>query len=98
MRYDFYLHDMQDGKDETFDFNSAYKVKGWPGIAWRVYGWETKPDEDTEWTGIEARTGKLLAHMVGDDKQFAFDPGDLTPIAEEYCPDCGQIGCGHGRA
>jgi hypothetical protein len=34
--------------------------------------------------------------MVGDDVRFAFDPSDLEPIArEDYCGECGQIGCPH---
>ena len=42
--------------EETFGAD-AYTVEGYAGIAWRVWGWETEPDEDTEWTGIEERTG-----------------------------------------
>lgn len=77
---------------------SAYQVKGWSGIAWRVLGWETEPDQDTEWTGMENRTGKVCARMVGDDKMFSFDPEEVSELKEEeYCPECGQIGCGHGR-
>ena len=74
---------------------SAYKVYGYPGIAWTVRGWETEPDEDTHWTGIENRTGKLICVMVGDDRQFRIDPEDVTPLkGSEYCRECGQIGCG----
>jgi hypothetical protein len=77
------------------DFDKAYKADGWSnGIAWRVFAWETKPDEDTEWSGIRVNTGNVLAHMVGDDRDFVFDPLDLTPIADEdYCSECGQVGC-----
>lgn len=82
--------------DATFSAD-AYRVEGYAGIAWHVLGWETEPDEDTEWSGIENRTGKILCRMVGDDRDFSFDPEDLTPItAEEYCGSCGQIGCSHG--
>lgn len=79
----------------AFDFEPAYTASGWSaGIAWRVDGWETCPDEDTEWTGIESPTGLLEAHMIGDDRTFTFDPDDLTPIAEDqYCSCCGQVGC-----
>jgi hypothetical protein len=35
--------------NETFNAN-AYKVKGYPGVAWSVLGWETRSNEDTEWT------------------------------------------------
>lgn len=76
-------------------FNApAYKVKGYPGVAFYVHGWEIVPDEDTEWTGQEARTGNALATMVGDNRPFRFDPDDLEPLTEEdFCLGCGQIGC-----
>lgn len=74
----------------------AYTVAGWRGIAFRVLGWETAPDADTEWSGYEVRTGRLLVVMIGDDRRHAVDPEDVTPIARaEYCGECGQIGCGH---
>lgn len=75
---------------------SAYKVCGHGGVAWTVLGWETEPDEDTEWSGIENRTGRVVSRMVGDDRRFAFDPEDLTPLARAaFCGECGQIGCTH---
>jgi len=73
-----------------------YRARQYPGIAFYVLGWETEPDEDTEWSGYETRTGQVLAVMVGDDRRHAFDPDDLTPLArEEFCGECGQIGCPH---
>lgn len=78
-----------------FDFDPAYRADGYSGVAWNVYGYETEPDEDTEWSGIENPTGLLVAHMIGDDRTFTFEPDELTPLAEEdYCSGCGQIGCG----
>ncbi len=72
----------------------AYQVKQHPGIAWHVLGWETEPDEDTEWSGYEQRTGKVTVVMVGDDRKFTFDPEDLVPIEDDdFCGCCGQIGC-----
>jgi len=80
--------------DGRFDA-PAYRVKGYRGIAWYVRGWETQPNEDTEWSGIEERTGKVVVTMVGDDRQFVFDPDEVAPLQrEEYCGECGQIGCG----
>ena len=81
-----------------FDFEPAYTVADYSdGIAWRAYGYESVPDEDTEWSGFEQPTGKILLHMVGDDRRFAYDPTDLTPIADEdYCSCCGQVGCAWG--
>jgi hypothetical protein len=74
----------------------AYTVEGYKGVAWRVYGWEIEPDEDTEWTGLEGRTGKIVCVMVGDDRRFVFDEYDVLPLADlDYCVECGQVGCTH---
>lgn len=81
-------------KDEKTFSSDAYKVKGYGGIAWYVLGWETVPNEDTEWTGMEERTGSVVAVMVGDDRYFTFEPDEVTALNEnEYCHECGQIGC-----
>lgn len=74
---------------------NAYRIAGWArGIAWRILGWETEPDEDTVWSGYENRTGKLVAIMIGDDKYLAVDPEDVSELDDgEYCTVCGQIGC-----
>lgn len=70
----------------------AYTADGFDGIAWHYIEDETKPDADTEWTGIEVPTGNVVMVMVGDDTRFTFDPMDITPIGEDdYCPGCGQI-------
>lgn len=74
----------------------AYAVRGYRGIAWYVIGWEVEPDEDTEWSGIENRTGRVVCVMVGDDRRKAFDPKDVAPLdRRDYCGVCGQIGCAH---
>ena len=81
--------------DKTFNHN-AYSITGWKGIAWTVLGWETEPDKDTEWSGFERRTGKIVAVMIGDDRLFSFDQDEITPLKDtEYCRSCGQIGCKH---
>jgi hypothetical protein len=81
--------------DATFNAD-AYRVRGYSGIAFCVQGWETVPDEDTEWSGFETRTGRVLAVMIGDDRQHCVDVEDLTALPrEEYCGSCGQIGCRH---
>lgn len=75
----------------------AYRVKGAGAVAWWVYGWETQPNEETEWSGFEERTGNVVCCMVGDDRRVALDPDDLIPLDEgDYCGGCGQIGCGCG--
>jgi len=74
----------------------AYAVTGHPGIAWRVWGLETEPDEDTEWSGFENLTGNVVAVMVGDDRPHTFAPDELVPLEREaYCGVCGQVGCTH---
>lgn len=86
-----YENDAERWPDDAF-----YRVKGSNDFAWRVYGWHVEPDEDTEWTGYEVRTGNVVAVIVGDDYRHVIDPEDLEPIErEEFCGVCGQIGCGH---
>ncbi len=86
--------------DETFPAD-AYSVKGYRGVAWRVYGWELERYWD-ESEGIfaddpdERRTDKVVCVMVGDDRRFTFEPSELTPLDDDdYCGVCGQIGCTH---
>ena len=82
--------------DDRFPPATRYRVRGSPGIAYRVLGWEAEPDEDTEWSGYENRTGNVVAIMVGDDRRHIVEPDDLTPLDElAYCAECGQIGCAH---
>ncbi len=39
---------------------------------------------------------KAQCHMVGDDHEFIVDINDCSPLSEdEFCSECGQIGCGH---
>lgn len=57
------------------------RVRGYRGIAWAVVDSSKKP-----WSVV----------MVGDDRVFEFDPEECEPLEEdEFCPSCGQIGCGH---
>lgn len=74
----------------------AYSHPAFAGVALRVLGWETEPDEDTSWSGYEVRTGKLLVRVVGDNHRTPVDPEDLTPLDRaSYCGECGQVGCRH---
>ena len=74
----------------------AVRIAGYEGIACVILGYQTEPDEDTEWSGIENRTDLLVARMVGDDHYFLVDPSDVSALPrEDYCGECGQIGCGH---
>jgi hypothetical protein len=80
-----------------FPRGQAYRVKGCGAVAWCILGWETVPDEDTVWSGYEARTGRVVACMIGDDRLTPLDREDLMAIEEdEFCGSCGQIGCGWG--
>ena len=74
----------------------AYTVDRYVGIAWLVLGWETEPDEDTEWTGYLMRTGNVVCVMIGDDRRHSVEPDDLIALDDlAYCAECGQVGCGH---
>lgn len=84
------------GYERDTDLDGAWREVRGPAVAWRILGWETEPDEDSEWSGIEVRTGRVVAVMVGDDSKHSFDPDDLVAIDREaYCGGCGQLGCGH---
>ena len=76
------------------DYDARYTVKGYDGIAFAYIGDETEPDADTEWSGIEVPTGRVVMVMVGDDRRHSIDPEDCTALADDdYCPECGQVGC-----
>jgi hypothetical protein len=76
------------------DPDTKYRVQQYPGVAWWYTGDETKADEDTYWTGYEQPTGRVTMVMVGDDRKFAIDPDECTPLDDDdYCSGCGQIGC-----
>ena len=93
-RYNMRAHYESDSEAFPAD---AYRVRGWgQGIAFYVLGWETEPDEDTEWSGCENRTGRVLVVMIGDDARHRVDPEDLSELDRaSYCGECGQIGCQH---
>lgn len=81
-----------------FDFKPAYKAADYSGVAWRVTGYVTENVYDEDFDGyeeVEDRT-RVVAHMIGDDRNFTFDVDDLTPLADDtYCRTCGQVGCTH---
>ena len=78
----------------TLNRGDRVTVDGYRGIAFWVLGPTTSTDED----GDEYDTGEIDVRMVGDDRTFVVDPDDCTPIDdEEFCPDCGQVGCGWGH-
>ena len=91
--YQLNVHDQ-----ELLDSECRYKVLSQnAGVAWRLVGFEECPDEDYEWTGImRYNTDCVIMVMVGDDERHRVDRDDIEPIADEdYCHECGQIGCTH---
>lgn len=83
------------GTEEGIDFDAHYRVKNYHKITFYLLGWETEPDEDTEWSGNENRTGNIVAVMVGDDRKHVVEKDDLILIEDDkFCRSCGQIGCG----
>ena len=46
------------------------------------------------WT--EQFTGNLIVVMIGDDKKHIVDFSELKEItSDNFCHECGQIGCGY---
>lgn len=83
------------------DFDKAYRHPDYPGIAWRIDGYNQELARfDEEWYNepeyVEDVT-QVRCHMIGDDRSFLFDTEDMIELDDsEYCSECGQIGCGHG--
>lgn len=87
------------------DINKSdrYAVDGYGGVAFYFAGKQTEMQEldfydgdgwmiDTE----EVDTGMVYMIMVGDDHKHVIDPEDVIKIKDEdYCHECGQIGCTH---
>lgn len=82
---------------KPLDMDAHYTVEGYKGIAFYLRGYVEEDDADTEWTGIKAvNRDQVRAVMVGDDREHIVDVSDLTVIGEDdYCHECGQIGCSH---
>lgn len=77
------------------DLDARFSVAGYGGIAFYLLDYVKVRDEDYEWSGIEYDDReKVQAVMVGDDRVHEIDVDDLTEISDDdYCPECGQIGC-----
>jgi hypothetical protein len=59
-------------------------------------GEEMAEEFDGEW--VDGDGSRLRLVMVGDDREFEADADECTLIsADDFCSDCGQVGCGHGR-
>lgn len=66
---------------------------------------DPKNEEDGMWVSDETegewiqnpQSNWVYVTMVGDDREHYVEFHDLTVIDEdEYCSQCGQMGCGHG--
>lgn len=56
---------------------------------------EVEVPGEGEWVADES---VLCVRMVGDDHVWSVDPEDCKPLdTSEFCMDCGQTGCAHGR-
>lgn len=77
----------------------AVKVLEYPGVAFRVDGLPVRHGPDYDWSGIVwQHPSQRETHMVGDDRTFTFDVDDLSPLDDDdYCSECGQIGCRWGH-
>lgn len=90
------------------DLSARYTVAGYPGIAFYLKGYVqrfepyTYTDDDGEEYPDESGDGEMVddtewvrAVMVGDDQVHLVEIDDLTAIEDdEYCSECGQVGCG----
>lgn len=88
----------EDGVSEGINFDGRFSVSWCKGVAFFLLGWhaEEKLDEESGEVELERCDGQVVGVMVGDDRRHIIEVADLTEIKEgEYCPSCGQIGCGH---
>jgi len=81
---------------QQFDF---VRVSGYKGVAFTFLGhgrcWLDNGDGVPEW---EPNENLARVCMVGDDNVLEVNIDDLTTLDQnEFCMDCGQIGCSHGR-
>lgn len=85
------------------DFDRAYSVDGYPGVAWWAIRYDTEqvmPDDPDCWSDdpadyTEVNYDMLVMRMIGDDRDFLIDVQDVSAISDDdYCDGCGQIGCG----
>ena len=80
----------------------AWRIVG-PRKVWVPvsYWWFNDDDEMVEVFDDEGEmindyeSGIVLAYMIGDDQLHELDFDDLVKVEDdEYCHECGQIGCG----
>lgn len=76
-----------------------YSVDGYDGVAFYSRGNPTYSYYDPEIGDNveEIDDNHLVMVMVGDDREHTVPYDCVTEISEDdFCHQCGQIGCGHG--
>jgi hypothetical protein len=70
--------------------------------SWELGCCDADCDHMTEWCylyrppELTGRDGMVRAIMVGDDREHIIDVAELAMLTDDdYCPGCGQTGCGH---
>lgn len=90
---------------EVINIGDAVRVRGHRGVAFTFLGFKKvfhshggEPDEAVEGGYWDTDFDTACVQMVGDDRVFEVDFDAMTALAtEDFCADCGQIGCPHGR-
>ena len=83
---------------KELDMNATYRVKGWPAVAFSIYGypqiWDAytalcvdedgnEYEEDTDdGEWIDDTSGDVLVVMIGDDAKHRVSIDDLIPLDE----------------
>lgn len=84
----------------------ACYVRG-PERLWEPYVFYGTDDDGNEFEYSEPGGGewidgdgsRLRVVMVGDDHEFVVDADECRELKEgDYCIECGQLGCMHGRS
>lgn len=76
-----------------FARGDTVRYAGQDGMAFVVRGPLLERDSDGV---LEPVDGWLIITAVGDDYRVAAELSELTALArEEFCGQCGQVGCGH---
>lgn len=88
-------------------FAGAFTVDGVVGVAWRAIKYKQVPVIDPEQIDyddapdfIEEIDDKdwIIAVMVGDNRRHEIEVSEITMIEDDdYCSQCGQVGCSHGQ-
>lgn len=92
------------GASLVLDFDARYHIDGYDGVAFYLTGYQTEYgvhyDGHGDVSEVEevVNTDMVTAIMVGDDRVHVIDVEDLTVLDDDdFCPVCGQLGCGGGQ-